>query len=335
MKILKIIGIIILVVLVIGLGIIVFGSSEVHLEREISIDAPVEAVFREVNGFRTFDQYSAWSEIDTTATVIIEGPASGVGARYRWDSENSDLGKGSIEIIESDENMMVTSKMNFEGFEGEPTVSWILNEEDGTTSVVYTYDWVDISGLWKFFALGTENMLGPMYERTLTKLKTRIETRPDFTYDIEQVETDAQPYIGVKASSSIDPVEIGSAMEGGFGQVMTYMSSNDIEMAGAPISIVLSYNETSTEMICGIPTAELVEVDDANIMSDYTYEGIAVKAIHKGDYALMESAYNDLMDYMSYYGYDENGSPWEVYVTDPSIVTDTAEWITEIYFPVK
>lgn len=335
MKILKIIGIIILVVLVIGLGIIVFGPSEVHLERETSIDAPVEAVFREVNGFRTFDEFSAWSEVDTTAKVIVEGPATGVGARYSWDSEDPSLGKGSIEIIETDENMMVKSKMSFEGYPGEPTASWLLAEEDGKTKVTYTYDESGISGIGKFFALATESMLGPMYEKTLTKLKTRIEARPDFTYDIEQVETNAQPYIGVKASSSIDPVEIGSAMEGGFGQVMTYMSSNDIEMAGAPISIVLSYNETSTEMICGIPTAELVEVDDANIMSDYTYEGIAVKTIHKGDYALMESAYNDLMDYMSYYGYDENGSPWEVYVTDPSIVTDTAEWITEIYFPVK
>lgn len=94
MKILKIIGIIILVVLVIGLGVIVFGPSEVHLKREVSINAPVEAVFREVNSFKTFDEFSAWSEVDTTAKIIIEGPTSGVGAKYSWDSEDPSLGKG-------------------------------------------------------------------------------------------------------------------------------------------------------------------------------------------------------------------------------------------------
>ncbi|WP_425390275.1 SRPBCC family protein [Ekhidna sp.] len=335
MKVLKIIGVIVLILLVLGLGVIVFGPSENHMERQITIDAPVEAVFKEVNSFKTFDQFSAWSEIDTTAEVIIEGPASGVGAQYSWDSDNPDLGKGKMEIIESDENMLVTSTMSFEGYPGEPTVSWILNEEDGSTNVTYTYDETNISGIMKLFSLATESMIGPMYERTLVKLKTRVESRPDFTYEIDEVQTEAQPYIGVKASSSVDPAEIGEAMSGGFGAAMAYVSSNDIEMAGPPISIVLSYDEASTEMICGIPTAELVTVEDENIISDNTYEGLAVKTIHKGNYDLMESAYNDLMDYMSFYGYEANGNPWEIYITDPSIVKDTAEWMTEIYFPIK
>lgn len=335
MKVLKIIGIIIVVIVILGAGVIIFGPSETHMERSISIEAPVEEVFNEINGFKTFDQFSAWSAVDTTAKIIIEGPTSGVGASYNWQSDNPDLGTGTIEIIESDQNMMVKSKMNFEGYPGEPTASWILSEEDGKTKVIYTYDETDISGIWKLFALGTESMIAPMYDQTLQKLKNRIESRPDFTYEIEEVETISQPYIGVKASSSSDPTAIGEAMGQAYGQIGAYMASNKIAMAGAPLSIVLSYDEQGTEMICGIPTESMIEVEDENILSEMTYEGKALKTIHMGDYALMESAYNNLVDYMSYYGYEANGNPWEVYPTDPALVPDTAQWRTEIYFPVK
>lgn len=58
--------------------------------------------------------------------------------------------------------MLVTSKMEFEGFPAKSTVSWIMNEEDGVTNLTYTYDWVEISGTSKFFALMMESMLGPM-----------------------------------------------------------------------------------------------------------------------------------------------------------------------------
>ncbi|MEP1034747.1 SRPBCC family protein [Ekhidna sp.] len=335
MKVLKIIGIIILVIVILGAGVVIFGPSETHMERSITIDAPVEAVFDEVNGFKTFDQFSAWSAVDTTAKIIIEGPTAGVGASYSWQSDNPDLGTGSIEIIESDQNMMIKSKMRFEGYPGEPTASWILSEEDGKTKVIYTYDETDISGIMKLFALGTESMLSPMYDETLQKLKTRVESRPDFTYDIEEVETTAQPYIGVKASSSSDPAEIGEVMGQAYGQIGAYMANNKVAMAGAPISIVLSYDEQETEMICGIPTESVIEVQDDNIISEMTYAGKALKTIHMGDYALMESAYENLVDYMSYYGYEANGNPWEVYPTDPTLVPDTAQWRTEIYFPIK
>lgn len=335
MKVLKIIGIIVLVIIILGVGVIIFGPTEVHMERQTTIDAPVEAVFTEVNGFKTFDQFSAWAEVDTTAQIIVEGPASGVGARYSWRSDNPDLGSGSIEIIESDKNMLVKSKMEFDGFEGNQSASWILNEVDGMTEVTYTYDWEEISGFLKLFALATESMLDPMYNRTLEKLKNRVESRPDFVYDIEQTQTTSSPYLGAKASSSTDPAMIGQVMGETYGKVMSFMSANKIEMAGPPISIVLSYDEEGTEMICAIPTANQVDVGAEGMMSGMTYEGLALKTIHKGDYDLMESAYNDLMAYISYYNFDINGNPWEVYVTDPGAVPDTTEWITEIYFPVK
>lgn len=179
-----------------------------------------------------------------------------------------------------------------------------------------------------------ENMLGPMYERTLSKLKTRIESRPDFTYDVEQVETQAQPYIGVEVSSSSDPAAIGEAMGEAYGKVMAYMNANSIEMQGAPISINVSYDEQNAEMICAIPVAELMDVD-GELVSGQTYEGLALKTVYYGNYDNIGKAHEDLNAYISYNMFERNGQPWEEYITDPMTEPDTSKWMTNVYYPVK
>lgn len=333
MKILKILGIIILVIIIIGIAGIIFGPTEVHMEREITINAPVDVVFDEVNGFQTFDQFSAWSEVDTSAMVVVEGPAAGVGASYSWESDNPDLGKGSIEIVESD-GRMVKSKMTFEGYPGEPYASWLLSEVDGQTKVIYTYDEKNISGIMKLFSFATESMLAPMYDRTLEKLKVRVESRPDFTYQVEVVETDTQLYIGANAASSSDPADIGAAMGEAYGKVVSYLNANSIEMQGPPISINISYDEQNAEMICAIPVAELVEID-GDLISGETYEGKALKTVYYGNYDDIGDAHEDLNAYISYYMYERNGQPWEEYITDPMTEPDTSKWMTNVYYPVK
>lgn len=336
MKVLKIIGIIILVIVILGAGVVIFGPTEAHMQRETTIDAPVEAVFAEIEGFKTFDQFSAWSEVDTTAQIVISGPPTGVGASYSWDSDNPDLGKGNIEIVEVDENKMIMSKMSFEGYPGEPRASWILSEEDGKTKVIYSYDETDISGIWKLFSLGTESMLSPMYDRTLEKLKARVERRPSFTVDITVRDVDPITFAGKEVSSVNDVAEISKVMGEAYGAIMSAITSNNLEMAeGYPLAVATSYSEESLSMICGIPVAEgsVIEGEDVSIMQ--SPDGNAIRALHFGDYSLLEETHEQINQYAQYYGYELTGMPWEIYVTDPTLETDTSKWVTEVYYPTN
>ncbi len=336
MKILKILGIIVLVIVILGVLAIVFGPSEVHMERKVSINAPVEAVFAEINGFKTFDQFSAWSEVDTTAQIIIEGPTAGVGASYSWKSDNPDFGTGTIEIIESDQNMMVKSKMNFEGLPGEPTAAWFLEEKDGSTAVTYTYDQADISGIWKLFAYGTEGMLGPMYERTLDKLKTRVENRPQFDARITLEEVGAISYAGIEVTSSNESEEISRVMGDAYGDIMAALAQNGIPVdTGYPLAVATDYSEASISMICGIPVPDGTSIDSELVSVRQSPEGATLRALHFGDYNLLEETHDQIDQYAKYYGYEITGMPWEVYVTDPAVEVDTSKWLTEVYYPVK
>jgi effector-binding domain-containing protein len=344
MKILKILGIIILVIVVLLLGVVILGPSSAHFEREATIEAPANVVFAEVTNMKTFNEWSPWFKMDPEAEYIWEGPSSGVGAKQTWFSEDQNVGNGYMMVSEATPNELVILEMGFDQNgnrdftdEGEemPMASFIISEDGESTKLTWTFDITGVSGLEKLMTMALPMFLGPAYEEGLARLKERIENGPDFTYSIEQVETKAMPYVGVEANSSSDPEMIGEAMGNAYGQIMAFMEKEGIEMAGVPICIMQSYDEQSASMICGIPTADLVEVNSDPIMNGMTYEGLAIKTIYKGDYALMEGTHNDMVAYADYYNFEINGNPWEVYVTDPMSVPDTSQWITEIYYPIK
>ncbi len=344
MKILKILGIIVLVLVILFAGLVIFAPSSAHFEKEITINAPAKTVYAEVTNMKTFNTWSPWYKMDPDAEYIWEGPSSGIGAKQIWYSENQNVGNGYMEVSEVKPFEYVALEMGFDtnmnkdftdDGDSKPKASFLIKENEDVTIVKWLFDIEGVSGTEKLMNLVLPMFLGPAYEEGLAALKDRIESGPDFTKNIEQVMTKAMPYIGVEANSSSDPAMMGEAMSKAYEQIMAFMSKGEIEMAGVPICIMQSYDEQNASMICGIPTADLVEVSSNEILSKMTYEGLAIKYQYMGDYALMEGAHNDMVAYVDYYNFEIDGSPWEVYVTDPMTVEDTAQWITEIYYPIK
>ena len=119
-------------------------------------------------------------EKDPNTTASLEGPESGVGAKMNWQSEK--LGNGSQWIIESEENKHIKFGMQFVDFGGTYTADFILEPTDGGTKVTWTYDGdVSYAGMasslmGKIMNQFMDGMLGPDYERGLSKLKTVAES---------------------------------------------------------------------------------------------------------------------------------------------------------------
>ena len=76
------------------------------------------------------------------------------------------------------------------------------------------------------------------------------------------------------------------------------------------------------------------ESNDPAINSGTTYAGQLLKGVHFGDYKNLEESHEIMDRYLETNGYTLAGPKYEVYVTDPGVVTDTAKWQTEIYYPV-
>lgn len=176
MKALKIIGIIILAIILIGAIAAALQPSKGHVEKTIVINVPPSTVFAEVNAFKSFREWSPWAKMDPAATYTYEGPESGVGAKMNWSGEK--VGKGSQWIEESVENQKVKNGLAFEGFGGTAYAEFVLTPEGDGTKVLWTYDGDNegYSGKAMWMLMGP--MLGGQYEQGLGDLKKYLESLP-------------------------------------------------------------------------------------------------------------------------------------------------------------
>lgn len=65
------------------------------------------------------------------------------------------------------------------------------------------------------------------------------------------------------------------------------------------------------------------------------YPGLCLKTVLNGSYSDLSSVYTKQREWAEKEGYESNNALYEVYVTDPSGVSQESELITEIYYPVK
>jgi hypothetical protein len=183
MKALKIVGIVLVGVVALFAIVTAMMSPKSHLERSIVVRTQPSAVFQQINGFKNFNKWSPFYELDPNSKYTFEGPDTGVGAKMNWESEKDDVGSGSQWIIESVENKHIRTGLKL-GYDGTYTSDFNLEPVDGGTKVTWTYDG-DVSGtgmvtssMGKVMGMFMDGMLGPMYEKGLDKLKTVAESEP-------------------------------------------------------------------------------------------------------------------------------------------------------------
>ena len=82
------------------------------VERSISVAAPLDQLFAQVNDLHNWEHWSPWAKRDPNMTKVYEGPAAGVGAIYRW-SGNKEVGEGSNSIIESRPGELIRMQLEF------------------------------------------------------------------------------------------------------------------------------------------------------------------------------------------------------------------------------
>lgn len=333
MKALKIIGIIIISLLLIGFITLQILPDAAHISRSTTIAASPQTVYQELITFKNFNSWSPWAGKDTATVYTYAGPAQGVGAKMSWSSENPEVGSGSMEIIEIKENELVKTTMRFDGFDSSPTASYIIEPVDEGTKLTWTYDEEGISGIAKVFGAMMDKFLGPDYEAGLASLKTRIENAPKSNMNISVVNTPSFQYLGIQQSSP--PELISSKMAQAYGLLIQTMNQNDLEMTAPPIAVITNYSPDQIDYICGIPVTSVPTQIDESI-TVLTMDGAkSVKCVYIGDYSGTEAAHKAIDEYIQFANYEITGNPWEEYVTDPMIESDTSKWVTNVYYPVK
>jgi uncharacterized protein YndB with AHSA1/START domain len=155
-----------------------FLPTSAHVERSIVTTANPATVYGIVSGFRRFNEWSPWSDLDPAARYTYGGPDSGVGAKMAWSSAKQEVGSGSQEILAVEPGRGVTTRLDFGG-QGQATSTMTLLPEGGGTRITWAFD-TSFEGDWfgRYFGLLFDHMIGADYDKGLARLKVLAEAEP-------------------------------------------------------------------------------------------------------------------------------------------------------------
>lgn len=124
-----------------------------------------------------------------------------------------------------------------------------------------------------------------------------------------------------------------------FKEISAFMNSHNITASGRPMSIYIEMNLENGNVIMSnaIPVSENILVaEDSNILSGYMERTRAVKVTLKGNSSHLKEAWETARKYVKDNNLETSGmSPFEVYKNDHASLDNPADWITEIYIPIK
>ena len=168
-----------IVIVVFVAGVLILAATKpdtFRVQRAAGIKAPPEKVFALINDFSRWDAWSPWEKKDPEMQRTFGATTAGKGSTYAWDG-NRDVGRGSMEIIDSITPHKVALKLDFiKPFEAHNFVVFTLEPKDGTTHVTWAME-----GPVPYFAkiihlfLDMDAMVGKDFEAGLASMKAAAE----------------------------------------------------------------------------------------------------------------------------------------------------------------
>lgn len=151
---------------------------------------------------------------------------------------------------------------------------------------------------------------------------------------MEVKEISAQPFVGIKASTT--PDNVGATLGEILPEVWNYVTEKGLTPSGPPITRYFTYTDTTVDLEAIAPVSAPVEVDGGGrIKSGELPGGRAATTVHVGPYETISDSYDALHEWIGEQGLEAIGACWEVYLTDPTEVSDPSQIRTEIFWPVK
>lgn len=156
--------------------VIATRPGDFRVTRSAKVSAPPAAVFPHVNDLAKWNAWSPWVKIDPQMKVTQEGPASGTGAISRW-AGNSNVGEGSMTIVESRPNELVRFRLDFlKPMAGTCDAEFTFAPQGNDTLVTWS-----MTGKNNFIAkaislfMDCDKMVGGQFEQGLAEMKSVVE----------------------------------------------------------------------------------------------------------------------------------------------------------------
>lgn len=178
MGILKKILVILILIVAIVLVAAYFMPKNYAIEREITINKPVDTVFNYVKYLKNQNQFSVWANIDPKMKSTYKGIDGTVGSISAWESEVKEVGVGEQEITNITEGKRIDFALRFKkpmedtavGFMSTESISGNQTKVKWGISGVMPYPMNIMLPMMKM-----DQMIGNDLQKGLENLKDKME----------------------------------------------------------------------------------------------------------------------------------------------------------------
>lgn len=337
MKVLKIIGIIVLVLVAIVVIAGLIAPKDFDVKRDIVVNAPEDVVFKNISSLQAFNKWNPWAKLDPNQTVRDSGVDGTVGSSHYWKGNDS-VGEGQMTLTKVEANKGVEYDLHFmKPFESHNTAYMNMEKAEGG----YKVTWGMKGHMpFPFNAMGLfmnmDKQVGKDFEAGLATLKSMCESTPvsATTYEIKETEWPETNALSIRQVVKFQD------MTSFFGTNYPKMDGV-IKKAGAkggiPIAVYYKYDEEKGE-------ADVAAAIPVDAKKDFGKEftlinlpaGKAYLIDYYGDYNNMKAPYDAMAKFLQdNFKRDDPDMVVEQYITDPMTEKDPAKWHTAIYFFVK
>ncbi len=148
---------------------------EVNVSRNITIDAPMDRVFEQVNDLRNWEKWSPWKRMDPMMEMTFSNPPVGQGAFYKWVSEDKRMGTGTMTLATVTTNEQIVCALHSEDW-GDTNSTFQFANKGKQIEVTWKMDSkVGVMPWSKYFALAMKSEMKKQFDQGLKGIKFYAE----------------------------------------------------------------------------------------------------------------------------------------------------------------
>ncbi len=166
----------------------------------------------------------------------------------------------------------------------------------------------------------------------LCRVEELIRKGAVMSYDIELKDIEGTDVVGVTLKTS--PESVGTDAAPAFHQVFDGLAARGIGPAAPPRMVYHEMGEDSWTVEVCVPVSGVTEAPDGLTLRRMN-GGRAVTTFHRGPYDELGMAYGELEMWIEKNGLTPVDLPYDVYLNDPSQVTDASKLETQVVWPVR
>ena len=162
--------------LIVILGVIsIILPRQIHLHREITINAPAELAYEQLSDLRNWPKWLPGHHIDPSKSQNYDGAS--VGERYNWQSQRSSIGESVVTIVETEPPSRVVTNLEFEKAD-KANSTFVLEETDKGTKLTWHFvQHIGENPIRKFASLLIDSTVGEEFEDGMERIKREVESK--------------------------------------------------------------------------------------------------------------------------------------------------------------